>query len=176
MRPASIVVVAGSVGAVSAGLIWPHLAGSFLRIFVTIGALSIMATSVVRARLPRTLVSAQYSPFDGQAQPRPPADTLGGVRKLRSILRAADDPEDAARAPIPDVVRRILAAHAARRLAEGHGLRLNTPSDHDRIRDLLSDPTWTLVRPSAERGPSPVMSNPIPQARLEAIMDELEQL
>lgn len=176
MKPASIVVAVVSVGALSAGLIWPHLAGSFLRIFLTIAALALVAASTFRARLPRALASEHYSPFDSGAAVVPSAETLDGVRNLALLLKATNDPEEATRAPIPDAARRILTAQASRRLAEQHGLRLESAADHDRIRGLVSDPTWALVRPRPERGPASAISNPVPQARLESILDDLEQL
>ena len=176
MKPVSIVIVVVSVIALSAGLIWPHLAGSFLRILLALAGLSVVVRWSVHARLPRRVVSDVYSPFDSDATPPTPSATLAGIQSLTVLLAPSDSSVDALRAPIPEAARRTVTTHADHRLAERHGLRLESPSDHDRIRALVSDATWSLIRPRPARGPSSFLDDPVPQERLEAILDDLEQI
>lgn len=176
MKPVSIALVVLCVAVLSAGLIWPPFAGTFLRAFLAIAAVALVTRWTIRAPLPRRVATDTYSPFDSDATPPTPSSSLAGIQKLSALLKPVESAEDSQRAPIPETARRVLTTQARNRLAENHGLELESPDDHERIKTLLSEATWSLVRPRPRRGPSSAIANPVPQLLLGAILDDLEQL
>lgn len=176
MRTFGSAVATLSVAFLVAGVVWPHLAGRLLQILVATLAVSWVAARAYRSGLPEGLVTDTYSPFDAHDLDRPPASQPPGVRKLAHELRAADDGETARRFAIPLPARRIVTAEASRRLAERHALSLSDPSDHRRIRSLVSESTWTLIHPESESARGYPSGDPVPLIHLDAILEDLEAL
>lgn len=180
MSPLGGATIVLSLAFLLAGIAWPQGAEALLRMFVASLALGFVAVRTYRAGLPVRTVEDSYSPFDGSAAPRPPAAAPEAIRELTEGLAAADDEECAERTPIPWPVRRRLVQEASRRLSERHGLRLDEPDHHPRIRSLVSEATWLLLRPpEPESGPgsrSAVRERPVPLSRLDLVLDDLERL
>lgn len=158
------------------GLVWPHIALSLLQGLIAALAVGYVGARTYGAQLPSSLSSDRYSPFDGVAAAPRPSQSPPAVRHLATLLQAAADPEDARRAPIPAAASRIIAAETSRRLAESHGLSFRRPGDHARIRSLLSDATWSLVRAERTKRRASAEGGPLPIQRLESVLDEVERL
>lgn len=176
MRTFGSAVATLSVAFLVGGVVWPHLAGRLLQILVATLAMSWVAARAYRSALPERLVTDTYSPFDAHDLDRSRPSHPPAVRKLAHELRAADDGETAHRSAIPLAARRIVSAEAARRLAERHALSLNDPSHRHRIRGLLSEPTWALVRPGSESPRGYPSGDPVPLIHLDRILEDLEAL
>lgn len=175
--PFGIAAIVVCVAFLAAGIAWPQAAESLLRLLMVTLAGGFVAARAWRALPARTTRDA-YSPFDGTA--RTPAEAPQVLRTLTTELRAADHDRAARRTPIPWPVRRTVIGEAARRLAERHGLDLEDPEQHARIRSLVSEATWLLIDPRGrERRPgtrATAGSRLVPIARLDSILDELETL
>jgi hypothetical protein len=87
-----------------------------------------------------------------------------------------EDPSAARVVPIPSAAHRTLVAEVSRRLSERHGLNTRDPDDHDRIRALVSDATWDLVRPGDDGVRSLAFRTAVPLDRLSTILDDAERL
>jgi hypothetical protein len=165
-----------SVATLLAGLLWPHLAATFLQALVAALALGYMGARTHRSSLPTALSSDAYSPFDAVTAPSRAPTSPPAVVHLTTLLQAVMDPEAARRALIPADARRILEAEASRRLAEHHGLSPLRPADLDRIRSLVSDATLALLRAAPMRDAGSATLGSIPMSRLESILDDVERL
>lgn len=176
MRTFGSAVATLSVAFLVAGVVWPHLAGRLLQTLVAVIVVSWVAARAYRSDLPESLVTDTYSPFDAHDVDRPPPSHPSAVRKLAHELRAADDGEAAHRFAIPLAARRIVSSEASRRLAERHALSLSDPSDHPRIRSLLSEPAWALIRPESESPRGYPSGDPVPLIHLDRILEDLESL
>lgn len=164
------------VAVLAAGLLWPHLALTFLQALLVVLALGYVGARIYRSRLPGALSSDSYSPFAGQTTGPRPATSPPAVRKLTTFLQAVEDPEAARRAPIPAEACRILAAEASRRLTEHHGLSPLRSDDHGRIRALVSEATWTLLPTEPTKGAVQAVVGAGSLAHLENILDDVERL
>lgn len=176
MRAIGTVMATLSLAALVAGLAWPHLAGRFLQMLIASLAMCYVGARAYRSGLPMRMVGDTYSPFEARVSDRPLESHPAAIRKLATLLGAADDGESADRVAIPGQAQRIVAAEASRRLAEYRGLQLRDPSDHARIRTLVSAATWALICPETESPQSHVYRDPVPLSHLERVLDELERL
>ena len=158
------------------GLVWPGFAATLLQALIGLLALAFVGTRVYRARLPAKLANDVYSPFDRMPPPTEPPSEPAAVRHLSSMLEPVEGGEAAKRVPIPVVAHRILVAEVSRRLAEHHGLDLSDPAEHPRIQDLVSDPTWALIRSELASGRTLALRDPVPVLSLSAILDDVERL
>lgn len=177
--PWALVAVAVSLGFLVGGILWPGIAESLLRILLAALALGWVAARGLAMGLPSATVHDRYSPFDARLGDLPPPATPDVVWRRARALAAADEPDGSEPRPIPWPVARGLIAEAVRRLEGGHGLRLDRPADAARIRSMVSDATWTLLGhgdPAAARNLDAMTYRPIPLARLDDILDDLERL
>jgi hypothetical protein len=164
-----------SVGVLMAGILWPHLALTFLQGLLVALVTGYLGARIYRSNLPEALSSDSYSPFAGGAMRSRPATRPQAVRRMTTLLQALEDPEAVRRAPIPAEACRILVAEASRRLAEHHGLDPVRPNDLDRIRGLVSHATWALLRTwRNEDAPAGLGSGSL--ADLDSILDDVERL
>jgi hypothetical protein len=176
MRTFGTAMATLSVAVLAAALLWPHLAATFLQGLLVALALGYLGAVIQRSHLPTTLTSDSYSPFESLA-PRPRSATSPpAVRHLTTLLRAAEDPDAARRAQIPAEVCRILSAEASRRLTEHHGVSPRRSDDEDRIRALVSDATWELLRTVSEKDGAHSGLGSGSLALLETILDDVERL
>jgi len=176
MRTFGTAMATLSVGVLTAGLLWPHLALIFLQGLLVALALGYVGARIHRSDLPVALSSDTYSPFAGLA-PRPRRATRPpAVDKLTTLLQAVADPKAARRVPIPAEACRILVAEASRRLAEHHGLSPLRSEDRERVRALVSDPTWQLLRTEATRSVARDAVGWGSLAYLENVLDDVERL
>lgn len=172
MKSLGTAVAAVGVACLAVGLIWPWLAPTLLRGFVVVLGLAYVGARLYGSHLPDDLATDVFSPFDRVAPDPRPSATPEVVRRLSTLLQAADDDQASQRASIPEAARHILASEATRRLTEHHGLSLRRPEDHGRIQALVSDATWSLLRP-ARRATS---REPVAIALLDPILDDVERL
>lgn len=165
-----------SVATLVAGVLWPHLATTFLTALVAALALGYVGALIHRSGLPTAQWSDTYSPFDAVASPSDALTSPPAVLRMTTLLQPVTDPEAADRASIPGQARRILEAEASRRLAEHHGLSPLRPGDLDRIRALVSDATWELLGADPTRGAGPDRASLMPMSHLETILADVERL
>lgn len=176
-RPVDVAMVVGSVAFVAAGLAWPQAADMLLRLLFVSLAAGWVATRAYRSVHPVQSSERRYSPFDyGLADAAPPAAPRA-LRRLASELHAADRPYTW-RETIPATAVRTIRTDAARRLNEHHGLTLRNPGHHARIRSIVSDPTWHVIRPqgAGARPGGGAAPTSVPLSGLGHILDELERL
>ena len=179
-----------SIAFVAAGIAWPQAAASLLRLMLATVALVYVAGRAWRSLMHVRMGSKQYSPFERIIAKRQPTVVPQAVRRLAAQLGGGADPRVVERRPIPGPMRRTLVAAAERRLADHHGLDLDDPAHHDRIRSVVSESTQLLIlgagtdahapapsdehtragTPAKESGPD------IPLSRLNEILDDLEKL
>ena len=122
------------------------------------------------------MASDTFSPFAGGGPERPLPEAPSAIRGLASQLEPADDPELRAVVPVPKATLRIVSAEAVRRLAEHHGLEVTDPATHPRIRELVTDATWEMVRPVPPRRRGEPMRDPVLLNRLDEILQDVERL
>jgi len=181
------IVVVASAGFLLAGIVLPGTAEILLRLYFLSLAAAFVATRAYGAAIPRRTTLDAYSPFTDEGVTRPPPEPPPGIRRRAALLRAADHPAQASRARIPVSVKWTLVDEASHRLAERRSLDLDDPDHHARIRSLVSDATWRLVRPlergegagrrGPDRGPGPDPDGPpVTLDRLHSILDDLEKL
>lgn len=175
MRTFGATMATLSVGVLTAGLLWPHLALTFLYGLLLALVLGYLGARIYRSNLPAALSSDSYSPFAGGAVRSRPVTRPPAVRRMTTLLQAVADPEAARRAPIPAEAYRILVAEASRRLAEHHGLDPLRSDDLNRIRALVSDPTLALLR-TAQNEDAHAEPGSGSLADLEYILDDVERL
>lgn len=184
MSPFGRIVLAVSAAFLLAGIAFPGWAEILLRLYLLGLAGAFLAIRTYRAGLPSRTTLDAYSPFTDERAARPPPEAPPAIRQRASLLRAADDPGQASRARIPVSVKWAVLDEASHRLAERHGLDLGDPGDHPRVRSLVSEATWRLVRPpEAEGTPGPVPGPdldpdgpPVTLDQLPSILDDLERL
>jgi len=177
--PWALVVMGVSVVFLVAGVIWPGIAGSLLRVLLAGLALGFLAFRALGSGLPSATVYDTYSPFEGSLADRSPPSTPDVIRRYARTLSLADDPEAEAGAPVPWPVARELLRELGRRLENGHGLRLEHPTQATRIREMVSAPTRALLGLSGTSGsgaPPHPEDRFIPMADLDDILDDLERL
>lgn len=176
--PWGVVVVAGSLGCLVGGILWPGIAESLLRILITSLALGWAAARALRMGLPAATMYDSFSPFDGILADAPPPSVPDVVERRARAVVAVDDPQGSHR-PIPWPVAQTLIRETVRRLEEGRGLRLGRSEDVLRIRRLLSESTWTLLGMGDSTDPSRAggaKESMVPLAQLDDILDDLERL
>lgn len=177
--PWALVAMLVSVAFLVAGVIWPGLAGSLLRVLMAGLALGFLASRALGLGLPSATVYDTYSPFEGSLADRSPPSAPDVVRQRAQLLSRADDPEAEAGEPVPWPVARELLRELGRRLENGHGLRLEHPTQATRIREMVSAPTRALLGLSETSG-SGASRHPedrfIPMADLDDVLDDLEKL
>ena len=174
-----LIAVVVSLGLLVSGILWPGNAESLLRILLVALALGWTTARGLGIKLPTATMYDTYSPFDGGLGDTPPTAVPYVVRRRARVLTAVDDPDGGALRPIPWPVARGLIQEAARRLEHGHGLKLSCPTDHARIRPLVSEVTWTLLGLSTPASTHPAggsRKRAVPLARLDDILDDLERL
>lgn len=184
-----------SIAFVAAGIAWPQAAASLLRLMLATVALVYVAGRAWRSLMHVRTGTKQHSPFERIISKRPPPVVPQAVRRLAAQLGGAADPRIVERRPIPWRVRRTLVAEATRRLADHHGLDLDDPVHHARIRSVVSESTQLLIlgagiEAHAAHAPAPARSDEhmragtrakesgpdIPLSRLNEILDDLEKL
>ena len=158
------------------GIVAPNFAATFLRTLVVLLAVGNVGARAYRARLPVTLASDSFSPFDGREPDRPLPETPAAIRGLAGQLEPVDDPQLRSVVPIPKATLRVIAGEATRRLAEHHGLNVDDPDAHGRIQALVAAPTWEVVRPVPKRRRGERMRDPVTIDRLEEILEDVERL
>lgn len=178
-RPVDLAVVTTSGAFVLAGIVWPQAADSLLRLlFAT------LAAGFITVRAYRRIQSAAaseelYSPFDDESDVQVSAAAPRPLLTLARQLSAADDVRAAERKAIPPAALLTIRTEAERRLTEHHRLALLDPDDHLRIRPLVSDRMWRIIRPDlAGAGPGgrPASLPMVPLSELGRVLDELERL
>lgn len=169
-------VAALSVVFLAVGFVWPGLAGRLLLTLIPVLAFAYAGSRVYRAALPLEMSSDVFTPFDRSGANPTVSATPAVIRGLSSQLRAVDDPETARLVPIPSAAHRTLVAEITRRLSERHGLNALEPADHDRIRTLVSEPTWDLVRPAEGDVRTLAFRNPVLLDHIATILDDAERL
>ncbi|MBW2255673.1 MAG: hypothetical protein JRI25_13875 [Deltaproteobacteria bacterium] len=177
--PWGMIAVVVSLGFLVGGILWPGNAESLLRLLLTALALGWTAARALGIDLPTATMYDSYSPFDGGLADSSPPSVPYVVRRRARVLAAVDDPDGGTLRPIPWPVARGLIHEAARRLESGHGLRLSCPTDHIRIRPLVSEVTWTLLglgAPTSTHPAGDTKKRVVPLARLDDILDDLERL
>ena len=157
-------------------LAWPHLATPLLQLLVALLSLAWVGARVMRAELPLGLATDTYSPFDARRPDATGPPLPEPVDRRARRLRAADEPDSAERFAVPGPECRLIADEATRRLAEHHGLDVRDPSERVRIRGLVGESTWRLLRDWTDARRRVVEAHSIPLARLDAILDDLERL
>ena len=177
--PWGALVIVVSLVFLLAGVIWPGVADTLLRVFLWGLALGWVAFRGLGAGIPAATMHDSYSPFDGPPLEVPPSPVPDVVRRRARAVAAIDDPRRGPAGPIPWPVAQGLILEVVRRLEKGHGLRPDLPGDAPRIRRLVSDPTWALLGLEARPGRLD-LSGPgdrrVPLARLDDILDDLEKL
>jgi hypothetical protein len=176
-RPVDMGLVGGSAAFVIAGLSWPQAADILLRLLVVSLALGWIANRAYRSLQHMQSRERYYSPFDDTLAEGAPPAAPRALRKLLSELRAADRPR-ARRATIPASALRTIRMEAAGRLNEHHGVSLSDPQHHERIRPMVSDAMWHIVRPDGVRLRPDGAAGPtsVPLTELDRILNELERL
>ncbi|GMV05885.1 MAG: hypothetical protein AMXMBFR53_21620 [Gemmatimonadota bacterium] len=153
--PWGVVVVAGSLGCLVGGILWPGFAETLLRVLLASLALGWAAARALGMGLPAATVHDTFSPFEGTltetAQP-PIPDVV--ERRARPLV-AIDDPRGGPDRPIPWPVLQSLAAEARRRLERRRRPGPAAPGGTG----LGGGEDWT-----------------VPLARLDDILDDLEKL
>jgi len=179
VSPWALVTVAVSLAFLVAGIMWPGVAESLLRVLLIGLALGWGAARALGIGLPTDTVWGIYSPFDSAFGDLPPPAVPDVVRRRARALARADGASGGPVQPIPWPVAQDLIHEAARRLESGHGLRLGRPTDAPRIRALVSEATRTLLGLDDSAGtsdPEGAVYRIIPLSRLDAIIDDLERL
>lgn len=177
--PWSVVTVAGSLGCLVGGILWPGMAETLLRVLLVSLALGWAAATALRMGLPAATTYDTFSPFDGILADAPPPAIPDVVQRRARTVTAIDDPRDGALRPIPWPVAQTLIRETARRLERRWGLRLDRPDDLDRIRPKVSESTWTLLGLGDDVDTpmgSGTRESMVPLARLDDILDDLERL
>jgi hypothetical protein len=163
-----------------AGILLPGVAEILLRLYLFTLAGGFVAIRAWDADLPSRATLDAYSPFTDEGAARPPPEAPPAIRRRASLLRATDDPGRAGRTPVPVSVKWAVLDEASHRLAEGRGLDLNDPDHHARIRSLVSEETWRLVRPPGSDEVAGSLLHPddppVTLDRLPSILDDLERL
>lgn len=163
-----------------AGLYWPHAGDGLARLLVAalaVGYLGFRAYGVV----PPVLVHP-HSPFGREPQPLTAEGAPLPLARLTRALNAAAGTRGPTAGRIPASVATALREEGARRLMEGHRLDLADPRDHPRIRALISEPTWVLLRPAdaasrpPARGAARAEAGLLALSQLDSILDDLERL
>ena len=177
-RP-GLVAASGLVAlCVSAGLYWPSAGDGLARLLVVSLAGGFIAFRAYRA-LPPVRVYPD-SPFGREAASADPAAVPLPLARLTRAVGGAGRKAAPGAEPIPARVAEALREEAARRLREDHRLELTDGSDHPRIRALIAEPTWLLLRPpEAPAGPAAVARrapSTLTLAQLDLILDDLERL
>lgn len=174
------IVLGVSAGFLFAGILLPGTAEFLLRLYPLGLAGAFVAVRAWDADLPRRMASDAYSPFTDERATRPPSEAPRTIRHRASVLEAADDPERGRHTPIPVPVKWAVLDEVSHRLAERRGLDLNDPDHHPRVRSLVSEATWRLVRPpgtdDAAGGARDLDVSPVTLDRLPSILDDLERL
>ncbi|MFW6080219.1 MAG: hypothetical protein ACODAE_11405 [Gemmatimonadota bacterium] len=180
-----------AIAFLAAGLAWPQAAEGLLRLLLATLAVGFIVARAYEAMQPVRPRADTGSPFEGGVADRPPPEAPHVLRRLTKELAAADDARKARRTPVPRSVRWAVIDELSRRLAERHGLSLDDPADHERIRALVSEPTWSLVgprgavsdpgtrpRPGTRRGGDGRAGGrgPVYVSELDRILDDLERL
>lgn len=165
--------------AVAAGLLWPEVAGSLLRVGLVAAAAG--GVVVVAGRLLRPMAGARdpRSPFDRLRTTRVPAEAPAGLRRLEASLEVADAGRTRSGDVIPFAIEGRVRSEASRRLYRDHGLDLGKPADHERVRALISPALWSLIGPDprpVRRGRPVGPARRVPIDHLPRILDDLEQL
>lgn len=168
----SIAAVAGVFLAMAVAV--PGWAGRLLDVLVATLAIAMVGRRIYRSRIPGGVGSESYAPFDRVTVDRPTPELPAPIRGLADSLRATADPAQARRFAIPPAAQRVVVAEAERRLHQRHDLSLHDPAAHGRIRSLVSDSTWALIGPAPSGGS--LLRDPVPQAHLGHILDDLERL
>jgi hypothetical protein len=171
-----VAVGSTAVAFLVAGVIFPELADGLLRLFVVSVAFVVVAVRAFQAVRPLRLAQDFYSPFEDAPAARAAVAAPQLLRTLHAELDGADDARIARRRAIPASARNLVVAEARRRLSERHGLVLGEPAHRERIRSLLSESTWLLIRPVAAEGRPAAAAAAVPLGRLEAILNEVEGL
>lgn len=175
MRLASALAALG-VACLTVALVWPGLAGRLLLGLVLALAMAGVGARAYRAGLPATMSSDGYTPFDGVSLRSGPSPSPAVIESLAAQLRAVETPAQAAVVPVPSAARRILEAEVGRRLAEHHGLDPDDVRSHGRIRALVSEATWELIRPDGTGVRSLALRPPVPIRHLAEILEDAERL
>jgi hypothetical protein len=161
-----------SAGFFGAGFLVPGAAEALLRLYLPALALAFILARVHEAALPQRLAQEGYSPFLHGRNVPAPDEAPGVVRERAQLVSALDDPSRA-NAPIPVSVRWLVVGELGRCLAERRGLFLADRAHHAAVRELLSEPAWSLVRPP---GSERAETSPLSLRDLDAILDDLEKL
>lgn len=159
--------------AVAAGITWPRMAGTLLRLLIAALALLLVGGRAWHALAHVRVKPKEYTPFEGVLAERERPAAPQALRQLTATLRLADDPAVAQRADLPWPIRRALAAELSRRLADRHSLEVGNPSHHARIRALLSEPAQQLIIPADGAAAS---SRQLAMSHLERILEDVEAL
>lgn len=176
--PIAVAMAVSSLGFLVAGIIWPQAADALLRMLLATLAVGFVTALAHRAIRPMSATHDVPSPFGRVAAPRAPAVAPQALRKFTTELSAAEAARSARRNTIPLLARLTVRGEATRRLAQHHGLSLDESAHHPRIRSLVSEPTWQLIRPGDARTRSArdrtARGQSVPLNELGRILDDLE--
>jgi hypothetical protein len=180
----ALAAIALSAAFLVAAVIVPGAAAALLRALVVALALGYVVARAHGAVATSGLAHDRYSPFDNGPPVHDERSRPAAIQRLIADLEPANRPRRARRTPIPRRVRWRLVDEAHRRLAEHHGLRLEDPRHHPRIRALVGDATWSLVEPRAPSvagdeppgAPAGSHGRSVPVSQLPSILDDMEKL
>lgn len=174
--PFGVAMIIASVAFLAAGIIWPQAAEVWFRLLLVTLAVGYLLGRAYDALQPVSTRPDFSSPFHGPAVTRNRPAAPAALRELGRELSAADDARRARRIEIPRSVRWTVIDEATRRLAEHHGLSPREPSHHEPIRSVVSEATWSLIRPLGPGARGSAASRHVPLSQLGHILEDLERL
>ena len=174
-RPAAIALILATL---IAALLWPNAADGLLRLLLVILAIGYIVLRGYRTLPP--LLDDRFTPFGRNPLLDDPPVAPEPLRRLLKLLDGGRAGGRAGEAAIPGAILRTLREEAGRRLADRHRLDVHDTADHPRIRLLVGDPTWEVIRPPPTRAAPTVgptrSSRTVPLHHLDRIIDDLETL
>ena len=177
-RPARPAAVALILATLVASLLWPNAADGLLRLLLVMLAIGYIALRGYRTLPP--LLDDRFTPFGRNPLLDDPPVAPEPLRRLLKLLDAGVAGSATEAGAIPGSILRTLREEAGRRLTDRHRLDLHDAADHPRIRQLVTEATWEVIRPSPPASPRSADSTrtgrTVPLHHLDRILDDLETL
>ena len=173
VRRGATAAVAASLSAVAIALLWPAVAETVLRLLLAVLAAGAAAWLLSRVVWPvaSDLTAAPFrTPDEEHVDRQIPAGLRRLVDELSIDARATGG-------AIPYSISSTLRAEVTRRLADNHGLDPRAPAHANRVRALVSPPTWDLFQTPPKTGDLwRRLDKPVHLRHLRTILDDLERL
>jgi hypothetical protein len=171
LGPLALAVVVVSAAFIVAGVVWPAGADTLLRLLIATLVIGIAVFLAYRFIGTIPTSRQRNSPFDDGPERQTPSVAPEPLLLLGLDLKTADTKGERL-AIIPASAERILRVEAARRLTDHRGLNIKDPQHRARIRSLVTDATWRVIRV-----PDPGLGvDPVPLGELSRILEEVENL